>query len=85
MLFVSATEATCAKTIGKIARKAAMHFMKKTSNVQSASATGLRVKLRRVGRLRRDKRQTSNSETIREGALNDHEFEVERWALNIQC
>src|SRR5215470_8929134 len=86
MLFVSAAGAGCAGMTDQTARNAAIAcFIQKTSNAQSASATGLPVKLRRVGRLWRDKRSTSNSENIRKQALNDHEFEVERWSLNIQC
>src|SRR5438034_3465670 len=86
MLFVSAAEASCAGMIDQMATNAAIaYFIQKTSNARSASATGLRVKLRRVGRPRRDKRRTSNFKNIREQALNDPEFEVERGAWSIEC
>ena len=75
MLFVSAAEASCAGMIDQIARNAVIaYFIEKTSNARSASA-----------RPRREKRRTSNFKNIREQALNDPEFEVERGAWSIEC
>ena len=57
IVFVSVAVADSAKTIDRIIRNVAMHFIQKTSNVQLP---------------------TSNSESIRQPAPNDPEFEVER-------